>query len=181
MQTYITILRGINVSGHKKIIMNDLKVLLSTLGFENIRTYIQSGNVIFQAAKANTEKLAAAIEKDIKTKYEFEVPVLVLTQTDLKTVIDDNPFLKEKGTVPDKLHITFLADTPEQENIEKLSAANYEPDKFKIKNKAVYIYCPNGYGNTKLTNTFFENKLKVTATTRNWKTVNTLAELAAEA
>ena len=93
-------------------------------------------------------------------------------------MITENPFLNDKTVDPEKLHITFLAAKPAQELLDKLVPTNYLPDRFNIIGSTVYLYCPNGYGQTKLTNTFFENKLKVRATTRNWKTVKKLLELA---
>ena len=95
----------------------------------------------------------------------------------METAVTNNPFIGQDGIDIEKLHITFLASVPDTASLEKISQYDYPPDKFIILQKEVYLYCPGGYGNTKLSNTFFENKLKTTATTRNWKTVNTLAEL----
>lgn len=99
------------------------------------------------------------------------------TADNVQKAYDENPFLKQKGVDADKLHITFLADVPAQENMDKANTYNYTPDEFIIAGNNVYVHCPNGYGNTKLTNTFFENKLKVQATTRNLKTVTKLVEM----
>lgn len=179
MATHISILRGINVSGQKKILMADLKALYEGLGFENVTTYIQSGNVIFTAQKSLThkelvEKIGAAIFK----KYGFEVPVIVRTVAEMESVLAANPLFKEKNIDIEKLHVTFLEEEPSAENIKLTKELDYSPDKFIILGKEVYLYCPNGYGISKLSNTFFENKLKVKATTRNWKTVNQLVMLA---
>jgi uncharacterized protein (DUF1697 family) len=179
MQTYISILRGINVGGQKQIQMADLKALYVELKFKDVITYIQSGNVIFKTdAKAANQSLADKIEKAILIKYQFDVRVLIRTIEELKKIITNNPFLNEKKIDIDKLHITFLSDKPVTEMIESINKLDYSPDKFIIAGKEVYLYCPNGYGRTKLSNNFFENKLNVFATTRNWKTVNKLAELA---
>ena len=176
MKTYISLLRGINVSGHKKIAIADLKALYETLGFTNLVTYIQSGNVIFTAKV--TKNLEQIIEQAITKKYAFDVPVLIITPEELSRVIAKNPFLKDKTVDPEKLHVTFLSTKPVQELLDKLAPAHYLPDRFNIIGSTVYLSCPNGYGQTKLTNTFFENKLKVRATTRNWKTVKKLLEIA---
>ena len=180
METYISILRAINV-GRRKILMTDLKALYEELNLKEIVTYIQSGNVIFKTGKKiSTQVLANKIQQLIAKKYQFDVPVIIRTGDEMKKTIAVNPFLKQKGINLEKLHITFLAENPEQVNVKVIQNLDYTPDKFVIIDNDVYLYCPNGYGITKLSNGFFENKLKVTATTRNWRTVNILAELAAK-
>ncbi|MGI8950739.1 MAG: DUF1697 domain-containing protein [Chitinophagaceae bacterium] len=180
MQTFISILRGINVSGQKKILMSDLKTLYESLKFKDIITYIQSGNVIFKAdTKLFDEELAKKIEKLILKKYGFIVPVIIRRIEEMENIISINPFLKEKNINVEKLHITLLAETPKRENSESLKNIDYSPDKFVIIGKEIFLYCPINYGETKLSNKFFENKLKVSATTRNWKTINKLVEIAA--
>ncbi|MCP5063536.1 MAG: DUF1697 domain-containing protein [Ignavibacteriae bacterium] len=175
MQTYIALLRGINVSGQKKIKMTDLKVYFETLNFENVRTYIQSGNVIFESTKTDATDLAIQIKTEILIQYGFDVPTLVLTSEYLKNILNNNPLGKDKNT--DQIYFTILADKPSTENIEKIKKENYLPDEFSILDKVVYLYLSNGYGRTKLNNNFFENKLKVKATTRNWKTLNKILEI----
>lgn len=180
MQTYISILRAINV-GQKKILMTDLKSLYEELKFKEVTTYIQSGNVIFKTDKKIPDQaLAKKIEQAIAKKYHFDVPVIIRTVDEMKKTIAANPFLKQRGINLEKLHVTFLAENPEQANVKNIQDLDYKPDKFNIMGKDIYLYCPNGYGITKLSNGFFENKLGVTATTRNWRTVNILAELAAK-
>ena len=179
MQTFISILRGINVSGQKKILMAGLKRLFESLHFKEIATYIQSGNVVFKSdSKSPDIELAKKIEKAIFAKYHFEVPVIIRTSDELKNSISQNPFVKEKNIDLKKLHVTFLSETPDKEKIEQIKQAYYLPDRFAIKGKEIYLHIPGSYGETKLSNKFFENKLKVSATTRNWKTVNKLFEMA---
>lgn len=179
MQTFISILRGINVSGQKKILMADLKRLFESLHFKEIATYIQSGNVIFKSdAKISDTQLAKKIEKAISAEYNFEVPVIIRTKEELGKIISQNPFAKEKNIDLKKLHVTFLSETPDKEKIEQIKEANFLPDRFAIKGKEIYLHIPDSYGETKLSNKFFENKLKVGATTRNWNTVNKLFEMA---
>jgi uncharacterized protein (DUF1697 family) len=179
MKTYISILRGINVSGQKKIIMSDLKTLFESLKFNTVTTYIQSGNVIFKSDQNVTDTVIAnQIEEAIYKKYKFTVPVIIRSGEEIRKVISLNPFLKEKNINLEKLHVTFLSEVPNEINLEKLKGIDYSPDRFTIIGKEIFLYIPEGYGNTKLSNNFFENKLKVTATTRNWKTVNKLFELA---
>ncbi|MES2140127.1 MAG: DUF1697 domain-containing protein [Bacteroidota bacterium] len=175
MKIFLSILRGINVGGHKKIPMAELKKMYEELHFENITTYIQSGNVIFK--NKNSKDLSKQIEQKIFEKYNFDVPVIIRTPDEMQSIIEGNQFLKQKDIDLSKLHVVFLADKPAKENIENLKKYNYEPDQFCISGKEVYLYCPNGYGNSKLTNIFFENKLKVTATTRNWNTTNELFKI----
>lgn len=179
MQTYISILRGINVSGQKKILMNDLKALYHDLKFEDVVTYIQSGNVIFKTNPLLSDKqLGDKIEKEILKKYNFQVPVIIRNIKEVAALIKKNPFSKKKNIDPEKLHVTFLSESPSTENIETIKGFNYPPDEFIIIEREVFLHCPINYGETKLSNKFFENKLKVSATTRNWKTVNKLYEMA---
>ncbi len=175
MATFLSILRGINVSGHKQIKMTDLKVLYESLGFKNVTTYIQSGNVIFENNSA--KDLSKQIDKKIFEKYNFNVPIIIRTAKEMEAIVNENPFLKEKNIEIEKLHVTYLDKEPTQENLDKIKDLNYEPDRFYIIGKEIYLYCPGGYGNTKLSNTFFENKLKVIATTRNWKTTNEIFKI----
>jgi uncharacterized protein (DUF1697 family) len=178
MQTFISILRGINVSGQKKIVMADLKALYENLGYKGVDTYIQSGNVVFKTAKIANTELASTIEQEIFRKYNFHVPVIVRTAEEMKNIISTNPFIADKDIDIEKLHITFLAETPSQADLESIKTLDYPPDKFIIIGKEVFLYCPVNYGETKLSNKFFESKLKTSATTRNWKTVNKLLEIA---
>jgi len=179
MTTFISILRGINVSGQKKILMADLKSLYDQLGFNDVTTFIQSGNVIFKSKKKGSDQaVAKAIGQAILKKYKFKVPIIIRTAEEMQKVISENPFPKQKGINIEKLHVTFLAEVPDKAQVISISHLDFSPDKFIIAGKEVYLYTPGGYGITKLSNNFFENKLKVTATTRNWKTVNKLAELA---
>ncbi len=176
MATFISILRGINVGGQKKIQMTDLKSLYEELGFKHVKTYIQSGNVIFE--NDDEKELLQRIEQKISDKYGFHVPVIIRTKNEMETVLNNNPFLREKNIDESKLHVTFLNEHPLKDHINKTETFHYDPDRFVISGREVYLYCPNGYGRTKLNNTFFENKLKVPATTRNWNTTNKLVEMA---
>jgi uncharacterized protein (DUF1697 family) len=177
MDTYISILRGINVSGSKLIKMEALKKIYEEAGFKNVQTYIQSGNVIFQSKKASLKSIGSIIVKAIFAKTKFEVPVLVKELAELKETLNNNPFLKKRKEDINFLHVTFLEGVPLKENIEKMQGA-YLPDEFSIAGKDIYLFCPNGYGRTKLNNNFFENKLKMAATTRNWKTITELVNIA---
>jgi uncharacterized protein (DUF1697 family) len=181
METYISLLRGINVSGQKKILMTELKLLYEKIAFTKVRTYIQSGNVIFSIAKKKDSKeLAGMIAIALFEKYGFEVPVLVFTKKEIEEIVSHNPFLADEQKDRDKMHVTLLESLPGQEEINSLAGIESSPDLFSRVGKAVYLFCPNGYGNTKLNNNFFEKKLKQKATTRNWKTMTILNELASD-
>jgi uncharacterized protein (DUF1697 family) len=178
MKTYIAILRGINVSGHKMMKMADLLTLLNELDFKNTKTYIQSGNVVFRYKETLPQQLQKKIEKKIAEKFGFEVPVMVIPAGEIETILKNNPFLKKKTTDIGKLHVTFLNGAYDKKIAAQLAEQKYGNDEFIATANAIYLHCADGYGNTKLSNTFWENKLKVTATTRNWKTVNELKNIA---
>jgi uncharacterized protein (DUF1697 family) len=180
MQTYISILRGINVSGHKMIKMDALRNMYEGLKFKNVKTYIQSGNVIFQNIKAKPDELEKKIAKQILKEYGFEVPVMVKELDELIHILKNNPFVNKRKEDITKLHVAFLSDQTEPSLVDKIKSGQYGSDEFILSGKAIYLFCPNGYGNTKLNNNFFENKLKVTATTRNWKTINELYKMGEE-
>jgi uncharacterized protein (DUF1697 family) len=180
MKTYIAILRGINVSGHKLVKMADLTAMLNGLGYKNTKTYIQSGNVVFQSKETTPAQLQKKIEKKIAETFGFEVPVMVIPSSEIETVLKNNPFLKKKTIDPTKLHVTFLNGVYDKKITTQLTEQKYGNDEFVATSTAIYLHCPDGYGNTKLSNTFWENKLKMIATTRNWKTVNELQKMANE-
>lgn len=174
---YISILRGINVSGQKKIAMKDLQLLYEELKFKNVRTYIQSGNVVFECDETNDKKLSEKISKKILSKYKFHVPVILRTKEEMENALKRNPFLKNKNADAERFYITFLAEQPSKENISKLKMFHYPPDEYVLDGKEIFLHVPISYGNSKLNNNFFESKLQVVATTRNWNTCNALVKL----
>jgi uncharacterized protein (DUF1697 family) len=178
MTTYISLLRGINVSRQKLIKMDVLKKMYEDLHFVNIQTYIQSGNVIFQAKKSENKDLETRISSQIQRCFGFEVPVIVLETGELKDIVERNPYKADKTKDISYLHVTFLSSEPEHINLELINIKRSPVEGFTLFERAVYLYCPNGYGKTKLTNTFLENILKVSATTRNWKTTVELFTIA---
>jgi uncharacterized protein (DUF1697 family) len=158
--------------------MADLRALFTTLGYGDVRTYLQSGNVVFAAAEP-----AAAIVRRVENAlaHELGVPasVVVRTRTELRRVVDANPFA-DRERDPKKLLVTFLAETPSRAAVRGLDPTEHAPDEFAVVRREVYLHCPNGYGRTKLSNAYFERKLGVVGTNRNWRTVIALAELAAD-
>ena len=174
----IAILRGINVGGKRKILMADLKDMFHNLGFVDVSTYIQSGNVFFNhTEELNNIHCADEIQKAIFEAYGFEVPVIVISADEIKDIVESNPFCDSKDVDITKLHVTFLKNIPNAEDVLKSKSYNFEPDDFIIGKSVAYVYCEGKYHKSKLTNAFFEKKLKVTATTRNWRTVFKLLEL----
>ncbi len=177
METYISLLRGINVGGNNSIKMSELIELYSDLHFRNCKTYIQSGNVVFQFEKTNWLELAKLIETSILQRFQLNVPVIIFDKPELIEISNNNPFLIDRQEDTSKLHVTFLEKKPEINAINKINKSQYLPDEFEIINSTIYLFCPNGYGKTKLTNQFFENKLLTRASTRNWNTVIKLVEI----
>jgi len=180
MPTYISLLRGINVSGQKKIRMADLRQLYEELDFDNVRSYIQSGNVLFDSAETNGEKLAGKIELKIREAYGFDVVVFVRAAENFRKLIAGNPFVQERNEDQTKLHVTFLKIMPTLSAISALNIPDAGNDEFEPGESEIYFFCPDGYGRTKYSNSFVERKLKTPATTRNWKTVNKLYKMASE-
>jgi uncharacterized protein (DUF1697 family) len=174
--TYVALLRGINLGARNKVSMADLRELFHALGAEDVATYLQSGNVVFKS-RAEAAELVGAIQDRIRSDLGLDVTVLVRTSGELGQVLARNPFAKS-GREPTRLHVTFLAETPPPARVRKLDPKHSEPDEFEIVGREVYLHTPNGYGRSKLSNAYFEKQLGVAATTRNWRTVTNLAELA---
>lgn len=175
MTTYIALLRGVNVGGNQ-LKMDRLRAVCASLGFSNARTYLQSGNVVFDA-KGLKSKVEKALVRKLAGETRLPVRVLVRSAADLKRLIAKNPFLKIQSVDRSRLHMTFLAEAPAAEALKRLSALDAGPDEFRAAGTHIYLHCPTGYGRSKLSNNQLERLLSLTATTRNWNTVNTLAEM----
>jgi uncharacterized protein (DUF1697 family) len=172
VKIYISLLPGINVSGQKKIKMTDLKGLYEELGFTNVQTYIQSGNIVFKYEESNPSELEQVIFDKIKSHYDFEVHNQILSSSEIENALKNNPYQDIE-----KPYFTFLSETPKQENIDVLNSYNFENEFYEIKEKIIYSHYPNGVGKAKLSNNFFEKKLKVSATTRNLRTTKKLLDM----
>ena len=168
---YISVLRGINVGGHKKIKMADLKALYIKLGFNNVVTYIQSGNVIFESTETDASVLIQTIENRILKQYGFEVPVIIRTADDWETITKNYPFEINALENLTTISVTLLSTQPTGSAYLTLISYLKAPDLLVLNNKNIYLYTPNGYGKTKFSNNFIEKNLAVKATTRNWKSV----------
>jgi len=177
MITYIALLRGINVSGKNKIDMKGLKAAFESLGFSRVKTYIQSGNIVFDSTEINKSELKVMIEEKIKYISGFPITVILRISNEMLIIINSNPFLKASKIDTNKLHVTFLSDKPTVSALNQIKEMQDEQDEFVISGQEVYLHCPKGYGRTKFSNAYFEKKLSVATTTRNWKTVTQLFDI----
>lgn len=174
MNTCIVLLKGINVGGHKKVPMADLCELLAKFGFENVRTYIQSGNVILESSEKNRLNTEAIIKDAILEKFGFEVSVLVKTRKDLERIFNDYPFSEEKKAAS---YFIMLHETPDAELVKVASEKVYKDEEYQILNDCIYFYCDKGFGQAKFNGNYFEQKLKTFATARNYNTMLKLLSL----
>ncbi len=176
MPTYVALLRGVNVGGKNKLPMKDLVEMFVDAGCSNVRTYIQSGNVLFSAAPRLVAQVPATISAEIAKRFGFKTPIVLRTAEQLREVIRSNPFLKARAA-EETLHVMFLGGTPKPSEIDRLDPARSAPDKFVVLGQEIYLHLPNGMGRTKLLNSYFDAKLATTSTARNWRTVLKLLEL----
>ncbi len=170
---YISFLRGINVSGKKIIIMDDLRSLYETLGFTNIESYIQSGNLIFDTGdNEDKDKLQKQIESAIEEKYGFQVPVQIITVPEINEIIDNCPFKKiDAEKEGSSVLVSFLNGNAEEDKISSLDKYRSESEAFVVEGSHIYLFCPEGYGKTKLNNNRIEKSFSLRSTTRNWNTI----------
>jgi len=180
MSAYVSMLRGINVGGKAQIRMDSLRGIYEESGFSKVRTYVQSGNVVFESSEQDQVGLEKRIEAQIQQTFGLSIPVFIRQAPELHEIIICNPFLTERNEDLGKLHVTFLQQVPLETAWSKLVSPSGNLDEFSRGERAVYLFCPYGYGKTKLTNGFFERKLGVSVTTRNWNTVNALYKMVME-
>lgn len=178
MATYIALLRAVNVGGNI-LKMEVLRDVCTTLGFEDVRTYVQSGNVVFTSSKS-ASACAAALMKALAGTTRLPVDVMVRTPGQMKTIIAKNPFLKKKGVDTARLAVTFLSGPAPKDAAAALSAIPAGADEVHVAGTDLYLHCPSGFADTKLTNARIEKALSLRATTRNWNTVNRLYAMAEE-
>lgn len=179
MTTLIALVRGINVGG-KTLKMEMLREICASLGWKNVRTYIQSGNVVFEESRTNVPSLERELESAILGRAGLTVSVIALPAKELQDIALANPFLSEAGIDETKLHLTLLDSAPEVDPAAVLLPKASTADRYLVLGRAVYLHCPDGYGRTEFSNPFIERKLKRKATTRNWNTVKKLLEMASE-
>lgn len=176
MTTYIVLLKGINVGGHKKVPMADLRALLAKSGFENVKTYIQSGNVILESSEENIHNMESHIKDIILKQFGFEVSVLVKERKDLERIFNACPFSEEKKKTS---YFIMLHEIPDAELVKIASEKVYEGEAYEIINDCIYFYCEKGFGQAKFNANFFERKLNTFATARNYNTMLKLVSLSA--
>ncbi len=157
--------------------MKDLAAIFVDAGCRSVATYIQSGNVVFEAPASLAGRIPTLIEEAIEERFGLEVPVVSRTAGELRKVVGGNPFLRS-GADPSTLHVAFLADRASTAGVKLLDPHRSPPDTFAVRGREIYLHCPNGYGRSKLTNAYFDSKLATKSTVRNWRTVETLLELA---
>lgn len=178
MTTLVSMVRGINVGGSRPLKMGTLRGLHEALGFRNVRSYLQSGNAVFEAASADADRHAEAIERRILRDCGFEVAVAVRTSKAMTAVLASNPLLGRKGVDPKFLHATFLVRPEGKPSLAGVDLPLAKEEAAVLVGDVIYLYCPLGYGNSKISNTLFERKLSAQATTRNWRTVTALEAMA---
>jgi uncharacterized protein (DUF1697 family) len=177
MTTHLALLRGINVSGHNMIKMEALKTTLENIGFQNVQTYIQSGNVFVDTNEENASKVGFLIKQEIFKVFGHEVPIVVISKEDLEACFKNNPFLKEKDADIKKLYVAFVSIALRSESINDLKISQFKPDEASIDGNRIFIKYAVGAGKTRFDQKYIEKKLNVTATIRNWNTVTQLLKI----
>jgi uncharacterized protein (DUF1697 family) len=174
---YVTLLRSVNVAGHGRVAMDELRASFDALGYSGVTTYIQTGNVLFTTGSKSETGIATAIEQRLAEDFGDSPAVLLRTVADLQRVGTSSPYAKA-GADPGRHHVTFLATSPPKAALDALNLPPSGRDELVIDGKEIYVHTPDGYANTKYTGTFLERRLGVVSTTRNWNTVTKLCALA---
>jgi len=173
MITYVSLLRAVNISGHNKMRMDALKKMYENIGLKSVKTYLQSGNVIFQTKETSERTLENLVAAKITETFGFNIEVFVVKMGDMREIVANNPFAENDEKF---LFATILSEIPNSADIERIKNKSAENEDFKIVGRTVYFYMPNGYARTKLNNTLIEKTLKVKATSRSLRTLTALAE-----
>ena len=176
MKTHLILLRGINVSGHNMIKMETLKTTLENIGFKNVKTYIQSGNVFVDTDEDSTSKVGFQIKQEIFKSLGLDVALVVINKNDLELCFQNNPFLKNTEDTK-KLYVAFVSKELTNSALDELKISQFKPDQATIDKNRIYIKYDIGAGKTRLDQKYIEKKLNVIATIRNWNTVTKLLEL----
>lgn len=173
---HVALLRGINVSGKNMLPMPDLAAIFAATGCEDVRTYIQSGNVVYRTGTANAKRVPARATAAIAAQFGYKVPVVARTGAEFASVQAANPFLK-RGTDPKTLYVAFLATVPTAAQAAALDPKRSPADRFVLVGRELYLYLPNGAGASKLTNDYLDRTLGTVSTIRNWNTVQKISAL----
>lgn len=180
MPVYIALLRGINIGPHKRMKMEKLRASCEALGFEEVKTYIQSGNIVFRTGKLRPEALTKKLEERIVRDFGFSSDIIIRSKQELDEIVTGNPLLRERGVDESKLHVVFVREAPSPAAIRKLESLTLEPDKIRHAGQEIYFYFPNGVSGSSLWKHPLDRILEVPGTMRNWRTVITLSGMAAE-
>ena len=175
----VALLRGINVGGKNRLSMKDLAAMFGDAGCTGVRTYIQSGNVLYRAEPKLDKDVPSLVSASILSHFGYRIPVVTRTARELQEIVQANPFLKHSDE-PDKLHVAFLPEIPDPAKVEALDVNRSTPDEFAVLGREIYLYCPNGLARTRLTNSYFDSTLSTTSTMRNWKTTLKLLDMVTE-
>jgi uncharacterized protein (DUF1697 family) len=173
---YLALLRGINVGGKNKLLMKDLAEMFLEAGCTDAKTFIQSGNVLFNAPAKVARQIAGVLPVQIEKRFGHRPPFVIRTAQQLAVVAANNPFL-QAGAAADMVHVLFLADTPDAARVKGLDFTRSTPDAFSVRGAEVYLHLPNGAARTKLTNAYFDSQLATVSTGRNWRTVTALLKM----
>jgi len=176
---HVALLRGVNVGGKHRLAMADLAAMFAEAGCRDVRTYIQSGNVVFKAGKTLARAVPERVSRSIAETHGFDAPVVTRTAAELREIVRNNPFLT-RGADVKALHVVFLRDRPAKAAVASLDPTRSFPDEFALRGRDVYLRCPNGVARTRLTTQYFDSRLQTVSTARNWNTVLKLLEMAGE-
>jgi uncharacterized protein (DUF1697 family) len=176
---FVALLRGINVGKHRRVAMADVRAALAEAGYSDVKTHLQSGNVVLETRERRSEIVEQSIEKTLRTELNLAIDVIVRTARELAKITKSNPFLG-RDTDPATLHVGFLKSRPTAAAARALAGADFGRDEFVLRAAELYLRYPDGYGRSKMTAAFFERTLRTPITVRNWRVVTKLAELAAD-
>ena len=178
MAVVISLLRGVNLAAHNRVKMDELRALYESLGLEDPRTYVQSGNVIFGTKERDMVRLARRIEKAIEQRFGFSTEVILRTTAELRDAVRRNPFAGRAGINPKSLLVTFLGNAPTPEARDNAMKIKADPEEIRIEGRELYMYFPNGLARPKVSWMAVVKALKTTGTGRNWNSVTKLLEMA---
>jgi uncharacterized protein (DUF1697 family) len=176
MKTYVALLRAINVGGKNKLPMAELSQMFARAGCERVRTYIQSGNVVFGASPKSVAGVCQEVREGIRKRFRIEVPLVWRAADEMQAVLRENPYAK-RARMEDAVSVMFLADRPEAARLKALDPERSPGDEYIVRGREIYLWLPNGMGRSKLTNAYFDSKLATVSTARNWRTVLKLVEM----
>jgi uncharacterized protein (DUF1697 family) len=178
MARQIALLRGINVGGHRKVPMARLREVLGDLGYADVKTYVQSGNVVLTGPERSDAATEQALARELEEAFGFDIAVVVRTRDEIAGVVAADPFAEVAGD-PARYHVLFLSEAPDPERVARAADPDaFAPDTYALKGRELYLWTPDGIRDSKLMRALTDKRLGVTSTARNWRTVNKLLELA---